>query len=1010
MIEFIVKRKILIGLATILIILLGSYGLSKLDEELLPEVNFDGTNVMIYAGDMPAAEVERKITTPVEQAIQGIELTEDIYSTTTAGLSTIQVMIQKGHGEEVSQEIASIVHSITSNIPEVNDVIAEQLSTGATYEFYMDVSGGTMDEMNAFATEILEPRLESLPEVRDVMLVGLQEHEVIIELHRESLQQHQLSPQQIISIIQEANTDSTLGQFSEEDGQPVLRWQSDLENESDIENIQIPTETGFISLEELADVSIKPVQNSSYVWKNGSQDFVLAQVGRNGDYTQIDMAAAVREELRNIKEEGLLGDLITNEIVAQADYVEDSINGVTDNVLIGGLLAILVLFIFLRNLRATLIIAISIPTSILLTFLTIWLLDYSFNILSLISLGLGIGMMVDASIVILESIYKKKEEGLEALEAVVQGTKEVASAVIASMLTTIVVFVPIGLMDGENGQFMVIISVIIAITLISSVIVSFTLIPALSEKFLKQRKKKKESRIIQHYGNFIGTIVKKKRYSFGILVIFLLMFIGSLFLISRIPTNIMPDMLNRYSELSIDLETGVSSEEKKEMIQEISHTLANIEDIESSYMMDNGSNIFAIINMTKGEEITRDQKLVNEEVLRRLRELQDHYPMKDVQSLMSANMGSSVQVQLEGEEFDTLQEVASNFSEQLAELDGVSAVSTSIDRTSIEKIIELNNEKINDAGLNQEQVKYFTQEAFLDMPLGEIGWEETTMPLSIRWQDPTSDEQSFFDLEIPTVNGPESLSTFVEWKDVHMPNEITHFNGERYVTISADVENMDLGTINREIQQLIKDFSTPAGYSLSVAGDLEVQQELIMDLLVIFFISIFLVYLVMAVQFNHLAHPLIVMSIIPMTVVGVILGLFITQQELNVMSGMGIIVLIGIVLNNAILLIDRANQLRRQGISPNVAIATAGMDRIRPIFMTTLTTIGGMLPLALANGTDGNYQAPMAIAIVSGLLFSTLITLVLIPAVYRAFNALGNLLRRVLKDKRTNKAEEKIAG
>lgn len=346
MIKFIAKRKILIGLATVLILLLGSYGLSKLDEELLPDVKFDGAYVTIYAGDMAAAEVERKVTTPIEQAIQGIENVEDIYSTTTIGLSNIQVMIEKDQGEETSQEIASIVHSITSNVPEVNDVIAEQFSTGATYEFYMDVSGGTMDEINAFAKEVLEPRLESLPEVRDVLLVGMQENELMIELNREAIQQHQLSTQEIIATIQQANSNATLGNLSEEEGQPTLRWQSQIENVSDIENIQIPIETGFIPLKELADVSIKPMQNSSFVWKDGAQNFVLAQVGRNSDFTQIDMAAAVREELKKIKEDGLHGDLVTNEIVAQADYVEDSIKGITDNVLIGGLLAILVLFFF----------------------------------------------------------------------------------------------------------------------------------------------------------------------------------------------------------------------------------------------------------------------------------------------------------------------------------------------------------------------------------------------------------------------------------------------------------------------------------------------------------------------------------------------------------------------------------------------------------------------------------------------------------------------------------------
>ena len=1010
MLEFFIKRKVLIGLATILIILLGGYGLAKLDEELVPELSFDGSMIMIQAGEMPAAEVERRITTPIEQAIEGLEHVEDIYSTTSIGQSNLQVMIQKDKGEETSQEIANIVHSITSTVPEVNDVIAKQISTESSYEFYMDVSGGTVEEMNTFAKDILKPRLESLPEVRDVMLVGTQEHEAVIELKHHQLQQHRLSTPQVISSIQSANQDATIGQLKEENGEPTLRWESPITEIEDMKNIQLETETGFVTLDKIADVSIKPVQTSSFVWKNGNQNFILLQIGRQSEFTQIDMAKAVRDEISKIKEEGLHGSLQLNEIVAEADYVEDSINGVTDNILVGGLLAIVVLFIFLRNIRATLIIAISIPTSILLTFLAMWLFDYSFNILTLLALGLGIGMMVDSSIVILESIYKKKEEGLEKLAAVVQGTKEVASAVIASMLTTIVVFVPVGLMDSENGQFMIMISVVIAITLISSVIVSFTLIPSLSASFLKQRRKNKQSKIIQHYGNLISTIVTKKRYSFTILLAFLFLFIGSLFFISRIPMSIMPDVLNRYSELNIELETGVSSDEKKELIHEMSHTLANIKDIESSYMMDNGSSIITIVNMTKGENITREQKQVNEEVLRKLRALEEQYPIKDVHSLMSMGMGSTVQIELKGEDYTRLQAIANDFSNKLGELDGITAVSTTIDNTSMEKIIDVNSDKMIEAGLSFEQLQHYMQEAFLHMQLGEIKWKDENIPLMIQWQDEIHDESALFDFEIPTIKGLAPLSEFVQLKEVEMPNEISHINGERYITISADTENTDLGTINREVQKLIEEFESPSGYTLSVSGDLEVQQELIMDMLIIFCLSIFLVYLVMAVQFNHLAHPIIVMSVLPMTIVGVILGLFISQQELNVMSGMGIIVLFGIVLNNAILLIDRVNQLRRQGVTANKAIAQAGMDRIRPIFMTTLTTIGGMLPLALASGTDGNYQAPMAVTIISGLLFATLITLVLIPSMYRIFHAFGNGWSRLFKTKSTNHAKEKIAG
>lgn len=536
-----------------------------------------------------------------------------------------------------------------------------------------------------------------------------------------------------------------------------------------------------------------------------------------------------------------------------------------------------------------------------------WILDYSLNVLTLLALGLGIGMMVDSSIVILESIYKKKEEGLKPLDAVISGTKEVSSAVIASMLTTIVVFLPIGLMGGDVGQFMILLSVTIAITLISSVIVAFTIIPSLSEKFLKLRKKNrtKEGRFKKGYGQVISWIVKKKRNSVALVFLFFVMLASSIFLAFKIPMTIMPDVLNRYAEIMIDLETGVSSEEKDELIKVTSETLSNIEDIDVGYIIDEGSMLYGLINMTKDEDITRDQKEVNEELMRELRNLEEDYPVKNVQSMVSMSAGQPVQVQVGGDSFETLQTIATDVTGELEEVEGIVGITNSIQRTSVEKVVELDEEAMEDAGLNEMQVQQFIQEAFLDRQIGEISVNEENVPLVVRWNEETGSEKELLDLEIPTVDEEKPLSEFVELVNIDTPNEIFHSNGERYITISADLEGTDLGTVNRDIQKIIDDFETPAGYTISTAGDLETQQELIMDLVVIFVISIFLVYLVMAVQFNNLAHPLIVMSIIPMTIVGVILGLFATQRELSIMSGMGIIMLIGIVLNNAILLIDR---------------------------------------------------------------------------------------------------------
>ncbi|WP_246001228.1 efflux RND transporter permease subunit [Oceanobacillus piezotolerans] len=1002
MIKFIVNRKILVGLLTVLVLILGVYSLTKLDEELMPEVSFDGAYVAVTAGDMAAIEVERNITTPIEQSIIGVDGVEDVSSTTNIGQSSIQVMIEKGRGEDVSKEIQTIVNSVTSNVSGVTDVIAEQVSMSSSYEFFMDVSDGDMDEMTTFAEEVLEPRLEELSEVKDVLLMGIQEYEMVVEFDKEELAENALDSSQVISVIEQASTEATLGELTGEEEQPALRWETDLSSVEDVANITIPTQTGFIQVDDIADVSIQPIETSSNVWKEGSKDFIFVQIGRTADVTQIEMADAIREEIQKIKDEGLVDEFELNELVAQADYVEDSINGITENILIGGIIAIIVLLLYLRNIRATIIIGISIPTSILLTFIAMWLLDYSFNMLTMIALGLGIAMMVDSSIVILESIFKKKEQGLTALDAVLKGTKEVASAVIASMLTTIVVFLPIGLMGGDVGQFMVILSAVVAITLISSVIVAFTIIPTLSVNFLKSRKEKKqkEGKLIRSYGNFISWVVNKKRHSIAVIGIFFLMFAGSIFLVFKIPMTIMPDMLNRYTELMVDLETGLSIDEKNEVAMKVSDTLEEIDDVESSYIMDEGSMFYILINMTKGDDITTEQKEVNENILSSLRGLADDFPISNVQSMASMSSGQPVQIQIKGEDFEQLQTLAGSVANELEGIEGVVGITNSIERTSIEKVVELDRKAMEDKGVTEVQLRPFIQQAFLDMPIGEVTTNEDTVPLVVKWNEEVDNENELLDLTIPTMEGEERLSAFIDLQSVDTPNEISHLDGERFITVSADIENTDLGTVNREVQSMINDMDTPSGYAISAGGELETQQELVNDMILIFVISIFLVYLVMAVQFNHLAHPIIIMSVIPMAFVGVIIGLFATQRELSIMSAMGIILLVGIVLNNAILLVDRTNQLRREGISANDAVVRAGKDRIRPIFMTTFTTVGGMLPLALATGTTGNYQAPMATAIISGLLFATMITLVLVPAVYRTFNAIGSGFTKLFKRKK----------
>jgi len=1009
LLELIVKRKILVLLLTILVVIIGSFSIFKLDKELLPEIGMDGAFVEIALDNTSAIEIERTITSPFEQKLEGLDGIESVHSETVHGLTTFQILFERGKGDELVKEVETLVTSLKGEHSQITHATVSQYGGKAAYEFFFDVSGGSMEEMTDFAKNILEPRLEELPEVRDVQLIGVLENGVSIEIKRQEVLNRQVDLNQLVHTIQQANSDATLGELSAEKDSPTLRWNTKLTDIGQLKNLDIPTEKGMVKLHEIADVSFIEKDNSSNVWKNGSKDFIFVQVGRVPNVTQIEMAEAVREELDKIYDEHLIENFQLNEIVAQADYVNDSISGVTGNIWIGGLIAIFVLILFLRNIRATFIIALSIPATILLTIATIWLLDYSINLLTLIGLGLGIGMIVDASIVILESIYKKKEQGIANFKASVEGTKEVASAVLASMLTTIVVFFPIGLIGGDLGAFLIILSTVVTITLISSVVISFTLIPSLSERLMKVRVKNKENtdgKLMKLYHQIITWTIKKKRNSLAVIGLFFFMFIGSILLISKIPMSVMPDLYNRYTELSVDLEPGTSKHEKIEIVEKMNKELQKVEDVESIYIMDNGGMLYSIINMTKENDIKREQKTVNENILKTLRSLQEDYPIASINGTMSSGGGSPVQINIKGDDFEDLKKIADRLKNELETIDGIVGLNSSTDQSSYEQEVVLKEEAIKKAGIGPEIIKNYIAQSFMNLQIGHVSMNEENIPLTLQWRNKLDSKQNLMNMKIMTTNGEQPLSTFIELKKIEVPNEISHHDGKRVITVTADIEGKDLGTVNRDVQDLLESFETPNGYRVEIAGSLEEQQQLMMEMLFVLGIAIFLVYLVMAVQFNHLGHPLIVMSVIPMTIVGVILGLFVTQMELNLMSGMGTLMLIGIVLNNAILLIDKINKLRSEGTSVQEAILVAGKIRLRPIFMTTLTTAGGMLPLALASGTSGNYQAPMAVVIISGLMFSTFITLLLVPAVYRLFTF--SKKNKVTEESEQNNVEKNI--
>ncbi|MEI3604344.1 efflux RND transporter permease subunit [Pseudogracilibacillus sp. SE30717A] len=1001
MLRFLLKRKIIVGLFITLIFGLGFYGVTNLDKELFPSVTFNQTLIVIETEEMPAEDVEQFVTIPVEQVLENTKGVDSYESTTSTNDTFFIVDLENDNSNAVSKEIENEINGLTNELYGVKNVTVMQASTQGQYEFFMDISGGTLKEMSDFASDIVKPRLEALKEVNEVAISGLEEKEITITLKPKQLETYEITQEDIISAIEQSNTNTSIGSFKREEGDPSLRWNTKFNNINDIKAIQIQTNEGMKKLLDFANVKEETSEQTNVAWKNGNPEFLLLQIGRSNGFTQIDMAEAIRAEVEKIEQEHD-NHLQIEEIAAQADYVTSAIDGVTSNILIGGIIAVIVLLLFLRSFRATFIIGLSIPASVLLAVITMTFLDYSFNLLSLVGLGLGIGMLVDASIVVLESIFKKKEEGYSNVEAVISGTKEVVGAVISSMLTTIVVFVPIVLLDDEIGKMMIVLTVVIAVTLISSVIVAFTLIPVLSENFLKARPKKVgKLNLIGKYGRIIEWLTKKKRRRLGVLTLFILLFFSSFLLLAKIPMTLMPDILNRYAEVIVELEPGVSTDDRAEIALKMNEVLEEIPDVDNNVILDNTGAFIALINMTPEEEKTMDQDKINEQILDKFQALESDFPVKSVGAAMDGTINPPIGLRVSGENITTLQTIAEDVKEELEKLESIKSVMVQNGESAEEVLIELNESNMNEDNISAPHLYMNILEKFTDTPVGEMVVNGNSVPILVKNDQNIHEKQDLLDNKIMTVDGEKKLSNYISLKEASSQLQIDRSNGKRYISITADMEGQDLGAVNREINKIIQVLDIDRGYTVELTGDLEEQQKAAQDLVIIFAISLFLVFVVMAIQFNSLKHPIIILFIIPLTITGVLIGLFISQKELNIMSGIGVIMLIGIVLNNGILLIDRVRQLRNNGLDVNEAMVNAAQERIRPIFMTTLTTVGGMLPLALATGTSSDYQSPLAVVIISGLLFSTFITLILIPAVYLLFEDIGNGMKRIFRRKKS---------
>jgi len=701
-------------------------------------------------------------------------------------------------------------------------------------------------------------------------------------------------------------------------------------------------------------------------------------------------------------------------------FIKSSINNLVSSALIGGFLAILVLLFFLRNVKSTLVIATSIPISIMATFGLLYFNGFTLNLMTLGGMALGVGSLLDNSIVVLENIFRHRENGQGHIEAAVNGTEEVTMPIIASTLTSLVVFLPVVFMRGFTGILFQQLAWVIIFSMICALITALTLVPVLSSRMLSIEPEdqhlniSKKSRWDKKIFSKINMILKQleNRYtnmlSYSLthrkktIMITLGVLAGSLILFPLIGSELMPQTDEGEIRINFDMEAGSRIElidesitiAEKRIMDKIPEVKNIITSVGGSGWGANNSNTGSI-RLSLVPKSERNQS--DEEISNQIRRLVSDLPgvrtrvrtasNNQMTRMMSRGSGR-IEVQVRGYEPDIALKLAEETQERIENVNGVTDVNISTSTGSPENLLVIDRVKAADLGLSVEQISNMLKTILSGVQAGEFS--EHGKEYQIVLQIPESenmDLESVLNLKITNSSGiPVMLKNVVQIKDSKSSTEIERVNQERIIYVSANLSDRSLSAVIKDIQKEITQIKTPSGYSVEVAGDFKEQQKAFRELLLSIVLALLLIFAVMASQYESYKDPFIVMFSVPLAVVGVILILFLTGTTFNIQSYIGCIMLGGIVVNNAILLVDTTNLLRRHDKMPvHEAIIEAGRRRLRPILMTAFTTILGMLPMAIGLGEGSEMQAPLARVVVGGLFSSTMITLLVIPVVYSFF-------------------------
>lgn len=762
----------------------------------------------------------------------------------------------------------------------------------------------------------------------------------------------------------------------------------------EIKNLVLLDQEGFdkVTLGDIADVQIVNNLGEKYAKINGN-DGLLFTVSKQSTASTAEVSNRISEQIEQLEKDNK-GLHITS-LNDQGVYIDLVVDSVINNLALGGLLAVVILFIFLKDIKTTIITAFSIPISLMFAVVLMYFSGVSLNIISLAGLALGVGMLVDNSIVVVENIFRLKSEGMDTKKAAVKGASQMAGAITASTLTTICVFLPIVFTEGITRQLFVDMGLTIAYSLIASLIIALTLVPAMSSMMLGKEKKQKESSlngVIDKYVSLLEKVLSKKGILLGVVTV---LFIGSCFAITKMGTAFIPDMDSEMISASVSADETLTDEEFVALVDKTMPLIENIEGVNTVGVME-GGNILSSLGGGSGHSmsvyILLDEKRsqTSQEIASLINKLnidEDIDLMANGSTMdLSALMGSGIQVVVKGQDLDELLRISNDLKKQLGDVKGISEVTNGQEDNDKEIVLTVDKNKAMKHQLTVAQV--YAEVAQL--------LQESVKSTSITYQDGTNypivieDKNSSVSLdEIKKHEIAEGvkIGDLVTVSTQDSMKSIAHLQQSRAITVTATIdEDQNVGKVGKEVNKVIKKYETPNGYSVEVDGENEVINETLFELVKMIALAIVFIYMIMVAQFQSLKSPFIVLFTLPLAFTGGLIALILTGNDLSMIAMLGFLILSGVVVNNGIVFVDYINQLKEEGYSQKEAILLTGRRRIRPVVMTALTTILGLSTMALGLGSGADMLAPMAIVTIGGLIYATFMTLFVVPSIYDLIN------------------------